>query len=179
MAFFVASLLAITSPVLHSASACPKTFTYHMDTRAAGAVYAGTHRVRRSNVQMLSRIARCQRVTTDIPRSKKFNASQRALWKSRRHEKLLDQNMSPAIASYYTDEGIGACGYGDVQGGLQFASLILRCGTMIKICHNSLCAFAKMVDHGPYVSGRTFDLNANLRAALACGGICAVRWRLK
>ena len=35
-----------------------------------------------------------------------------------------------------------------------------------------------MSDHGPYVTGRTFDLNNNLRLALGCAGVCWVRWTL-
>ena len=35
---------------------------------------------------------------------------------------------------------------------------------------------ATMSDHGPYVAGRTFDLNAALKAALGCSDLCVVRW---
>lgn len=174
MATVVATLVALTPN--HS---CLKTFTYHMDTRAAIAVYRGTREVPKSDHHMLRRIAHCQRKHKNVQRSIHFNNSQRLAHKSRVHERELDQQMSPAIASYYTTEGVGACGYGSVQTGYRFASLILACGTVIRICHYSNCAYAEMVDHGPYVAGRTFDLNYNLKNALGCGGICAVRWRLR
>ena len=79
-----------------------------------------------------------------------------------------------ALASWYDQGGIGACGV-EAQDGLRFASLFLRCGTPIRFCHNG-CVTAVMSDHGPYVTGRAFDLNANLRAAIGCSDLCTVRW---
>ena len=90
----------------------------------------------------------------------------------------LDPPMRSATASWYAEHGGGACGVGDVQAGLRFASLILACGQRVQFCHAG-CATATMSDHGPYVAGRTFDLNANLRAALGCPDLCTVRWRLE
>ena len=85
--------------------------------------------------------------------------------------------MSSAIASWYAEDGVGACDVGDgVQAGLRFASLILSCGTRIRICHAG-CVTATMSDHGPYITGRTFDLNVNLRDAIHCPDLCLVRWR--
>ena len=87
--------------------------------------------------------------------------------------------MHPAIASWYDQSGPGACNLpGGAQTGYRFASLILRCGTRIRICARR-CVTAVMADHGPYVAGRTFDLNVNLRSAIGCGGLCDVRWRIE
>jgi rare lipoprotein A (peptidoglycan hydrolase) len=87
--------------------------------------------------------------------------------------------MRTAIASWYAEHGPGACNLGpDVQTGYRFASLILRCGTRIRICRNHHCVTATMADHGPYITGRTFDLNYQLSDALNCPGICTVRWRI-
>lgn len=83
----------------------------------------------------------------------------------------------PVVASYYTIDGTGACGVGSVQSGYRFASLILPCGARVQMCNRARCVSAVMSDHGPYVGGRTFDLNANLRSALGCGGLCYVTWR--
>ena len=80
-----------------------------------------------------------------------------------------------ALASWYAEHGTGACGVGDVQSGLRFASLFLRCGTPIRFCHRG-CVTATMSDHGPYISGRLFDLNGNLKAAIGCSDLCTVRW---
>lgn len=85
--------------------------------------------------------------------------------------------LGPVTASYYALHGGGACGVGDVQSGYRFASLFLPCGAMIKVCHGAACVNAQMADRGPYVGGRTFDLNENLRAALGCPGLCLVTYR--
>lgn len=96
-------------------------------------------------------------------------------------DELADEHQAPAhiaIASWYDEHGVGACDLGpDVQTGYRFASLILKCGTRVRFCAQR-CVTAIMADHGPYVTGRTFDLNVNLRAALGCGGLCTVRWRV-
>jgi hypothetical protein len=90
-----------------------------------------------------------------------------------------DPPMRTAIASWYAEHGPGACNLGpDVQTGYRFASLILRCGTHIRICRNHHCVTATMADHGPYITGRTFDLNWQLHNALGGGGVCEVRWRI-
>ena len=84
-----------------------------------------------------------------------------------------------AVASWYAEHGAGACGLGpDVQSGYRFASLILRCGTRVRFCRAGRCREAIMADHGPYIAGRTFDLNAALARALDCSGVCTVRWAI-
>jgi len=95
--------------------------------------------------------------------------------KHRKHKRRPPEPYNTAMASYYSLGGSGACGT-PVQSGFRFASLIMRCGTVIDICHAS-CRQAVMSDHGPYVSGRTFDLNVNLKQAIGCPDLCIVRWR--
>ena len=86
--------------------------------------------------------------------------------------------MRTALASWYDQDGTGACDVGSVQTGYRFASLILPCGTRVQFLRlRRRCVTATMSDHGPYVTGRTFDLNANLRTALQCPGLCWVKWR--
>jgi hypothetical protein len=82
----------------------------------------------------------------------------------------------PVLTSYYNLEGPTACGPA-AQEGLRFASLILACGTWVRMCHGTTCVNAEMADRGPYVYSRTFDLNVNLRDALGCGDLCTVTWR--
>lgn len=96
----------------------------------------------------------------------------------RHHHRRPAPPLRPALASWYAEHGPGACGVDDVQSGYRFASLILRCGTRIRICRAG-CVTATMADHGPYIAGRTFDLNVNLRSAIGCGDLCSVRWRLR
>lgn len=155
---------------------CPKTFTVHMAKVAAQAVYAGTRDVSMKERRMLGRIEGCQRrrnrhVHRHIASIYK---NDRAAWNQRRFDAA--NPFSSAIASYYTTEGIGACGYGSVQTGYAFASLFLPCGAVVEFCHYG-CVEAEMRDHGPYIYSRLFDLNYNLKNAIGCGGICSVRWR--
>jgi hypothetical protein len=94
------------------------------------------------------------------------------------HPRKLDPPpppMATSVASWYADSGPGACGYG-AQLGLRFASLFLPCGARVEFCYAG-CAVGEMADHGPYVAGRTFDLNVNLRDAISCTDLCPVRWR--
>ena len=85
--------------------------------------------------------------------------------------------MATAFVSYYTDGGGDACQIGDVHSSYRFASLFLPFGAMVRFCHGANCVDAQSSDRGPYVAGRLFDFNANLRAALGCGGLWWVRWR--
>jgi hypothetical protein len=94
-----------------------------------------------------------------------------------RHKHRPPPPMRSALASWYALHGGGACGVHDVQDGYRFASLILRCGARIRICHRR-CVTATMADRGPYINGRTFDLNYALKTALGCPDLCWVKWRL-
>ena len=86
--------------------------------------------------------------------------------------------MQPALASWYGIDGTGACGVGSVQSGYRFASLFLRCGTRVRFCYRGRCAEGVMSDHGPYVSGRAFDLNWNLKQGLGCPDLCELLYRV-
>jgi hypothetical protein len=84
--------------------------------------------------------------------------------------------MAPALASWYDDGGPTASGRHYTDG---FASLIAgdRWGTAVQFCYRGRCVTGYLDDHGPYVTGRTFDLNPQLHAALACPDLCWLRWR--
>lgn len=84
--------------------------------------------------------------------------------------------MTAALASWYDDSGTTASGVHYTYG---FASLIFGSawGRRVRFCHAGRCVVGRLDDHGPYVSGRTFDLNASLKAALACSDLCWLRWR--
>ena len=87
-----------------------------------------------------------------------------------------DEPVQEATASYYTLGGTGSCGR-PAQIGRSFASLFLPCGAQVEFCYGPTCAVGTMDDAGPYVVGRLFDLNVNLRDALGCPSLCVVRWR--
>jgi hypothetical protein len=84
--------------------------------------------------------------------------------------------MQPAVASWYDDTGTTASGRHYPLG---FAALILGSdwGRRVLFCHADRCAIGQLDDHGPYVTGRTFDLNPQLKATLACPDLCVLRWR--
>lgn len=80
-----------------------------------------------------------------------------------------------ALASWYFDAGQTASGRHYTYG---FASLMFgsEWGLPIRFRHGANTVTATMSDHGPYIAGRTFDLNAALKAALGCSDLCTVRW---
>jgi hypothetical protein len=82
--------------------------------------------------------------------------------------------MQSAVASFYYDQGQTACGFHSRYG---FASLFLPCGARVLMRGPGGSAVATMQDRGPYVSGRLFDLNPSLKAALGCADLCAIAWR--
>ena len=86
--------------------------------------------------------------------------------------------MRTALASWSYQDGTGACNVGSVQTGYRFASLILPCGARVRFCYRRRCVTGISSDRGPFVVGRTFDLNNNLRIALRCPGLCWVKWRV-
>lgn len=80
-----------------------------------------------------------------------------------------------ALASWYDDAGATASGAHYTYG---FAALIFGSdwGHRVRFCHLGRCVVGRLDDHGPYVGGRTFDLNSALRAALRCPDLCWVKW---
>jgi hypothetical protein len=93
------------------------------------------------------------------------------------HPRRLRWN-GPVTASWYDDAGETACGFHARYG---FASLFLPCGARIRMRGPAGTVIAVNQDRGPYVPGRTFDLNPGLKRALGCSDLCAVtwiRWRL-
>ena len=80
----------------------------------------------------------------------------------------------PAEASYY---GPGLYGNGVACGGTLTTSTIgvahktLPCGTKLTIRYHGREAKAKVIDRGPYIAGREFDLTEALRNKLGFGGV--------
>jgi|GEM_PF-743711 len=75
------------------------------------------------------------------------------------------------VASWYEDGGSTACGFHAYYG---VANLSLPCGTPVDFEYNGRRVQAVVDDRGPYVGGRTWDLNQNTAAALGFGGVGAV-----
>jgi peptidoglycan lytic transglycosylase len=77
----------------------------------------------------------------------------------------------PSVASWYYDGGNTACGF---HAGLGVANLSLPCGTRVRIRYGGRTVTATVDDRGPYVGGRSWDLNQGTAAALGFGGVGTV-----
>ena len=74
-------------------------------------------------------------------------------------------------ASWYEDGGNTACGFHAYYG---VANVSLPCGATVKFTSGGRTVTAVVDDRGPYVGGRTWDLNRNTAAALGVGGVQTV-----
>jgi hypothetical protein len=77
----------------------------------------------------------------------------------------------PGVASWYEDAGSTACGFHAHYG---VANVSLPCGATVRFVSGGRTVTAVVDDRGPYVGGRTWDLNQNTAAALAMGGVATV-----
>jgi hypothetical protein len=50
----------------------------------------------------------------------------------------------------------------------------LPCGTMVTLTHGANTVTVPVVDRGPYIAGREFDLSPRVKAALGCTDLCTV-----
>jgi rare lipoprotein A len=88
--------------------------------------------------------------------------------------------MIQAVASWYGPGLYGnplGCGGTLTPGTFGVANKTLPCGTRVRLCA-ARCATAPVVDRGPYVAGREFDLTAPVRAAIGSAPVGAVRYRV-
>jgi rare lipoprotein A (peptidoglycan hydrolase) len=88
-----------------------------------------------------------------------------------------------AYASSY-GVGDGLVGHGMACGGvltttvMAVANRTLPCGSHVLIRVGSVTVTARVLDRGPYVSGRTFDLGPAVCHALhACYGVTRISWQ--
>jgi rare lipoprotein A len=75
------------------------------------------------------------------------------------------------VASWYNDGGNTACGF---HAGLGVANKTLPCGTKVTFVYGGRRVTATVDDRGPFVAGRTWDLNQSTAAALGFGGVATV-----
>jgi hypothetical protein len=83
----------------------------------------------------------------------------------------LTTTYEPTVASWYEDAGNTACGFHAEYG---VANKSLPCGTKITFRNGASSVTATVDDRGPYVYGRTYDLNQNTAAALHFAGVGTV-----
>lgn len=76
-----------------------------------------------------------------------------------------------AAASWYNDGGQTGCGFHATYG---VANKTLPCGTRVTFSYGGRTVVATVDDRGPYVGGRTWDLNQNTAAALGFAGVGTV-----
>lgn len=76
-----------------------------------------------------------------------------------------------SVASWYDDAGNTACGF---HAGLGVANKSLPCGTKVTFRYGGRTVTAVVDDRGPYVGGRTWDLNQSTASALGFGGVGTV-----
>lgn len=74
----------------------------------------------------------------------------------------------PSVASWYYDGGTTGCGFHARYG---VANVSLPCGTHVRFFYGGRTVDAVVDDRGPYVGGRTWDLNQTTAAALGFGGV--------
>lgn len=72
------------------------------------------------------------------------------------------------VASWYDDGGTTGCGFHAYYG---VANVSLPCGTPVSFMYGGRQVNAVVDDRGPYVGGRTWDLNQNTAAALGFAGV--------
>lgn len=80
------------------------------------------------------------------------------------------------VASWYYADGPTACGFHAKFG---VANRTLPCGTRVAFLHAGHRARAVVDDRGPYVAGRTWDLNKRLAVKLHVSGVATVwaKWK--
>ena len=79
--------------------------------------------------------------------------------------------LEPTVASWYYDAGNTACGFHATYG---VANKTLPCGTKVTISYGGRTVVATVDDRGPYVYGRTFDLNQTTARYLGMSGVAQV-----
>ena len=98
---------------------------------------------------------------------------------------LLDPSQVPAgqfftsIASVYTDYGLGvACGGILHVNTLGVANKTLPCGTRVVFVYGGRAVEVRVIDRGPYIAGRVWDLTGATAEALHFPGLGPIRWML-
>jgi hypothetical protein len=90
----------------------------------------------------------------------------------------VQAESSKASASYYGPGGALACGGSLTGSTVGVASLTLPCGTAVDVCSQT-CARVHVIDRGPYVAGRRFDLTiatARMIGFPLAAGVAEIGW---
>jgi peptidoglycan lytic transglycosylase len=79
--------------------------------------------------------------------------------------------LQATVASWYDDAGNTACGFHATYG---VANRTLPCGSRVTLSYGGHTVVATVDDRGPYVYGRSFDLNQNTARCLRMWGVAQV-----
>ncbi len=91
----------------------------------------------------------------------------------------LTTGFQTALASDFTDYGLGlACGglLGTSQLGV--ANLTLPCGTLVTFRYRGRALRVPVIDRGPYIVGRLWDLTGATAAELGFPGLDQIQWKI-
>jgi rare lipoprotein A (peptidoglycan hydrolase) len=98
---------------------------------------------------------------------------------------LLPWSLEPksgiqvSVASVFTDYGLGlACGGVLGRQQLGVAHKTAPCGTLITFTYAGRSLTVPVIDRGPYVAGREWDLTGATAAALGFPGLGRIEWSL-
>lgn len=89
----------------------------------------------------------------------------------------LKSGIQVSVASVFTDYGLGlACGGVLGRDQLGVAHKTAPCGTLITFTYAGRSLTVPVIDRGPYVAGREWDLTGATAAALAFPGLGPIQW---
>jgi rare lipoprotein A (peptidoglycan hydrolase) len=98
---------------------------------------------------------------------------------------LLPWSLEPksgvqvSVASVFTDYGLGlACGGVLGREQLGVAHKTAPCGTLITFTYAGRSITVPVIDRGPYIAGREWDLTGATAAALHFPGLAQIAWTL-
>jgi rare lipoprotein A (peptidoglycan hydrolase) len=96
---------------------------------------------------------------------------------------LLPWSLEPksgiqaSVASVFRDYGLGlACGGVLGRDQLGVAHKTAPCGTLISFTYGGRSLIVPVIDRGPYIVGREWDLTGATAAALAFPGLGQIQW---
>ena len=85
--------------------------------------------------------------------------------------------LQSSVASVFTDYGLGlACGGVLGRSELGVAHKTAPCGTLITFTYAGRSLTVPVIDRGPYIVGREWDLTGATAAALGFPGLGSIEW---
>jgi rare lipoprotein A len=100
-----------------------------------------------------------------------------ALGVSPRHTTLVGRVATvyrAVIASWYGPGGVTACGDTLASTTLGVANKTLPCGTLVTLRYGARSVRVPVIDRGPYVAGRQYDLTYATKLALRAGDVSQI-----